>query len=81
VAGVGLADLDHRQHVGQRVHARPAVLFRHFDAHKAQLTHLADGLEGELARLVVFGGDGGDGVAAEVARRLCDHAVFVGDEG
>jgi len=29
----------------------------------------------------VFGGDGGDGVAAEVARRLCDHAVFVSDEG
>src|SRR5690606_30760519 len=65
---------------GDGVHTRAAVLLGHFDAHEAQLPHLADGLQRKIARLVELGGDGGDRVAGEVARRLLDHFVLFGNE-
>ena len=76
MAGIGLADLDHRQHIGQRVHSCPAIFFRHFYAHEPQLTHLANRLNRELAGLIVLGGNRRDGIAGKVACRVPNHLVF-----
>ena len=76
VRRVGFADLLQRQHIRQRVHARPAVLLGHLDAHEAHLAHLLDRAHGELAGFVELGGDGGDLLLGEIAGGLADHLVF-----
>jgi hypothetical protein len=75
---IGSRDLDHRQHVADRVHPRPAVFGRDFDAHQAQLAHLADVVERKLAGLVEVGRHRRDAPVREVARDRLDLQLFFG---
>ena len=75
--GIRLADFFQRQHVRQGIHSSPAVLLRHFDAHKAHLAHFFDGGVWELARLVELGRNGDDLILGKITRRLADHFVLI----
>jgi hypothetical protein len=66
--------------VGQRVHARAAILFRHFDAHEAQLTHFAHGVDGKFGRLVMMFSDWGHFILGKAAGFLLNHLVFFGNK-
>src|SRR5690606_1195901 len=79
VRGVRLRDLFYRQHVGDGIHPRAAVLLRYLDAHEAHLPHLADGLHRELAGLVELSGDRRNALLRELARRLADHLMLVAE--
>ncbi len=68
-------DRDRRAHI---VGARAAILLGKGDTHQAQLTHLAERLGGELARLIDMPGLGSDLFLGELAHRLADHALFFG---
>jgi len=78
VRGVGFADLLQRQHVRQGVHPRAAVGFRDFDPHEPHFAHFFDCRVGKLAGFVEFGGDRGDFLLGEIARRLTDHKMLFG---
>ena len=77
--GVAGGDLDHRQHVGDRVHAGAAVLGRHLDAHQPVLAEQADVLEREFAGLVEVLGAGRDLFLGDAARHVLDHQLLFGE--
>ncbi len=78
VRGVRLRDLDHRQHIRDRVHARAAVVLRNFDAHQAHVAHFADRVQRELARFVELGGDGGNLAPGKFAHGVAQHDMLFG---
>jgi len=71
-------DLHHRQDVGDRVHARTAVFFRHFDAHQTVLAQQADVLQRELAGTIVVFGAGRDFFLRDTARNVLQHQLLFG---
>ena len=81
MAGVGFGDLDDRQGVSQRIHARAAVVLRHFDAHQAHRAHHLHGFERKFAAFVEFGGNRGDLLPGEVAHGAAQRFVFFGQLG
>ncbi len=76
MGGIGLADLNQGQHVGQAVQAGPAVLFGHLDSHEAHLAHLADGRQRKFTALVEFGRNRRDLVLSKLACELADLLVL-----
>ena len=68
--------LDHRQHVGDRVHARAAVLVGHFDAHQAVLAEHLHVLDGEVTGPVVMLGAGCDPFLGDPSRDVLDHQLL-----
>ena len=79
VRGIAGGDLDHRQHVGDRVHAGAAVFGRHFDAHQAVLAQQADVLQRELADPVEMLGAGRDLLLRDAPRHVLDHQLLFGE--
>jgi len=75
---IGGRDFDHGQHVADRIHARAAVLGRHFDAHQAELAHLPDVVERELAGLVEIRRHRRDALLRELARDRLDLQLLFG---
>jgi hypothetical protein len=65
---IGCGDLDHRQHIADRIQACTAVFVRHFDTHQAELAHLADVVQRKLALRVEFGRHRHDALLREVTR-------------
>ena len=65
--------------IGERVGAAAAVLLGERDAHQPQLAHLRHQLVWEGLGAVELLGDGADLVAREVAHRVADQALFVGE--
>ena len=76
VRAIGLGDLDHRQHVADRVHARAAVFGRHLDAHQPVLAERADVLERKLTGTVVVLGAGRDLFLRDAARHVLNHQLL-----
>lgn len=75
---VGGGDLDHRQHVRNRVHARATVFGRHFDAHQAVLAQQADVVERELAGTVMVLRARGDLLLRDTPRNVLQHQLLFG---
>ena len=76
---IGVGDLDHGQHIADRIHAGTAVFGRHFDAHQAVLAEGTDVLEREFARAVVVLGAGVDLFLGDPARHVLDHQLLFGE--
>ena len=79
VSGVNFADFGLGEHISKRIHARAAVFLRHFNPHKAHLAHFADGFHRKFTAFVVFSSDWGNFLLGKFARRLLNHAVFIGE--
>jgi len=75
---IGGRDLDHGQHITDRIHAGATVLGRHLDAHQAELAHLPDVVERELARLVEIGRHRRDALLRELSGDRLDLQLLFG---
>jgi hypothetical protein len=76
--GVAGGDLDHRQHVADRVHAGAAVLLGHLDAHQAVLAQQLDVFQREFAGPVEMLGAGRDPFLGDPAGHVLDHQLLFG---
>ena len=76
VRGIRLADLLQRQHIGQRIHARPAILLGDLDAHKTHLPHLLDRGMRELPAFVELCRNGNDFLLGKIPGRIPDHLML-----
>ncbi len=52
MGAVGGRDLDHRQHIADRIQTGAAILVRHLDAHQAVLAKQADVVDRKLAAAI-----------------------------
>ena len=77
--GIGGRDLDHRQHVGHRIHARAAVFGRHLDAHQAVLAQGADVVQRKLAAAIELLRGWCDHLLGDATGHVLDHQLFVGE--
>ena len=75
---VGGRDLDHRQHVGDRVHAGTAVRLRHLDAHQSEPAHLADVLQRKLALRIQLGRHRRNALLREITGDRLDRQLVFG---
>jgi hypothetical protein len=77
--GIGRGDLDHRQHVADRVHPGAAVLGGDLDAHQAVLAEGPDVVERELPGAVDVLGAGRDLFQRDPAFDVLDHQLLFGE--
>jgi len=70
-----LLDSDRR---AQAIRARAAEFFGERDAHQAKLAHLAKDRGGKLAGLIHMAGLWRDLLLGELAHRLANHLLFLG---
>ena len=79
VRRIGVGDLDHGQHIADRIHAGTAVFGRHFDAHQAVFAQRADVRQREFAGGIVVFGARRDLFLRNAARHVLDGQLFFGE--
>jgi hypothetical protein len=77
--GIAGRDLDHRQHIADRIHAGAAVFGGHFDRHQPVFAEGADVVDRKFAGAVVVLGAGRDLLLRDTAGNVLNHQLLFGE--
>ena len=72
-------DLDHRQHVGDRIHPGAAVFGRHLDPHQPVLAEQPDVVQRKFPAFVESFCTGRDFFVCDAARDVLDQQLLFGE--